>query len=360
VALDGNDAESGQTATVAADRRVEDPILSVEDLRVTFGMERGQSRVLDDVTIDVGRGESLAVVGESGSGKSMFADALLDAVVEPGETSGEVTFHPEDGDAVDVLDLPDDELKRVRWEHLSMVSQGAQSAFNPSRRVRTHFEETLAAHGADHDDGMARARELLADVYLEPERVLDSYAHELSGGMKQRTLIALSLLLEPEVLILDEPTAALDLLMQRSIIRLLDDLKDKYDLTLVFITHDLPLVADLADRVAVLYAFEFVEVGPRLDVLRDAQHPYTRALLNATPNLDVPLSAMAPIEGASPDPVNVPAGCSYHERCPLADATCRERDPALDASTDGRRVACHHWQRAREEIPLAAEAMHDE
>jgi oligopeptide/dipeptide ABC transporter ATP-binding protein len=339
---------------------VTDPILEARDLRVTYDMERGRSRVLDDVTISVARNESLAVVGESGSGKSMFADALLDAVVEPGRVSGDVTNYPPDREPVDVLDLDDSALRRVRWEELAMVSQGAQSAFNPSRTIERHFRETLAAHDADRQAGMARARQLLADVYLDPDHVLDAYAHELSGGMKQRTLIALSLLLEPEVLILDEPTAALDLLMQRSIIRLLSDLREKYDLTLVFITHDLPLVADLADRVGVLYAFEFVEVGPREAVLRDAQHPYTRALLNATPNLDVPLAEMRPIEGTSPDPVNVPAGCSYHDRCPLADETCRETDPPLEATTGQREVACHHWERAVEEVPLVTEAIRDE
>lgn len=337
-----------------------DPVISARDLRVSFDMERGESRVLDDVSIDLARKESLAVVGESGSGKSMFADALLDAVVRPGRTTGQVTYYPPEDDPVDLLSLSEEGLKRVRWEEIAIVAQGAQSAFNPSRTIRKHFLETLSAHDADVEAGMERARELLADVYLEPERVLDAHAHELSGGMKQRALIALSLLLEPEVLILDEPTAALDLLMQRSIIRLLDRLKEKYDLTLLFITHDLPLVADLADRVAVLYAFEFVEVGPREAVLADAQHPYTRALLNATPNLDAPLSAMAPIEGTSPDPVNVPDGCSFHERCPLADGRCRREDPALDRSAPDRRVACFHWEAAESEIPLVTEALDDE
>lgn len=236
-----------------------------------------------------------------------------------------------------------------------MVFQGAQSAFNPTLRVREHFEETLEAHDADVEVGMERARELLSDVYLDPDRVLDAYSHELSGGMQQRTLIALSLLLEPEVLVLDEPTAALDLLMQRSIIRLLDEIQEKYDLTMVFITHDLPLVADLADRVAVLYAFEFVEDGPMEAVLNDAKHPYTRALLNATPNLDAPLSEMKPIEGAAPDPVEVPTGCSYQDRCPLATEECRRTDPSMEPVEPDHRVACFHWEQATEELPLVTE-----
>ena len=160
--------------------------------------------------------------------------------------------------------------------------------------------------------------ELLSDLYLDPERVLDSYPHELSGGMKQRALIALSLVLEPKVLVMDEPTAALDLLMQRSIISLLSDLQEKYELTMVFITHDLPLVAEFADRLAVMYAFEFAEFGPTEEILEDAAHPYTRLLLKSTPNLERP-SRDATHRGSAPDPVERPAGCSYHPRCPLAD-----------------------------------------
>ena len=330
-------------------------IIEVRDLSVTFDMERGESRVLNDVSMDVRRGETLGIVGESGSGKSMFADSLLDAVVDPGQSMGEVVYHPPDGEPVDLLTLDDDELRRVRWEEISMVFQGAQSAFNPTLTVREHFEETLEAHDADVEAGMERGRELLSDVYLDPDRVLDAYAHELSGGMQQRTLIALSLLLEPEVLVLDEPTAALDLLMQRSIIQLLDEIQEKYDLTMVFITHDLPLVADLADRVAVLYAFEFVEAGPMEAVLEGAKHPYTRALLNATPNLDAPLEEMRPIEGAAPDPVEVPEGCSYQDRCPLARRACRREDPPLEAADPDHQVACFYWEEATEELPLVTE-----
>jgi oligopeptide/dipeptide ABC transporter ATP-binding protein len=215
-------------------------------------------------------------------------------------------------------------------------------------------------------------------VDTEPDRILDSYAHELSGGMKQRTLIALSLVLEPNILVLDEPTAALDLLMQRSIIALLDDLQEKYNLTMVFISHDLPLVAHLADRLAVLYAFEFVEVGATDEILRHAAHPYTRALLNATPNLAAPLEEMRPIEGSAPDPVAVPEGCSYHPRCPLADEQCRQQDPAFRPTTDdefdwedgagpggvpnpdAHEVACHHWSEAEAAIPFVGEEVFDE
>jgi oligopeptide/dipeptide ABC transporter ATP-binding protein len=330
-----------------------DVIFEVRNASVTFDMDRGESRVMNNVSFDIYRNEIVGIVGESGSGKSMFASALLDAVVEPGKLTGEITYYPEEGDPIDILQLSEHEVKRLRWEEISMVFQGAMSSFNPTMKLRTHFEETIDAHGEDRNAGLAHARELLADLYLEPERVLDSYPHELSGGMQQRALIALSLVLQPSVLVMDEPTAALDLLMQRSILTLLEDLQEKYDLTVVFITHDLPLVAGLADRLAVMYAFELIEAGPSEDIIRDAAHPYTRALLKAVPNLDASLDQMSPIEGAAPDPVNVPAGCSYHPRCPLATEECVQVDPEFYNVASDHQAACHHWEKARETLPYS-------
>ncbi|KZN23302.1 peptide ABC transporter ATP-binding protein [Haladaptatus sp. R4] len=330
-----------------------DVILELRNVEVTFDMDRGTSRVLDGVDMEIYRDEILGVIGESGSGKSMFASALLHAVVEPGRTSGEIIYHPEDGDPVDVLSLTESELESFRWEEISMVFQGAMSSFNPTMKIGEHFEETIKAHNADHDERMAHARRILDDLYLDSDRVLDSYPHELSGGMQQRVLIALSLVLEPEVLVMDEPTAALDLLMQRSIIRLLAKLQERYDLTIVFITHDLPLVAGLSDRLAVMYAFEFVEYAPSEELLRHASHPYTRALLKSVPSVDAPLEELHAIEGESPDPVNVPEGCSYAPRCPLADDQCTTAEPGyhtVDDPEDGHRAACFHWKEAEDAV----------
>lgn len=326
-------------------RRDEDVAIRIRDASVTFEMDRGAATVLNGVDLDVKRNEILGVVGESGSGKSMLASSMLNAVEEPGQLEGEITYYPEEGEPVDVLDLSDDELKRLRWEEISMVFQGALSSFNPTMKVGKHFEETLDAHDEDLSTGMDRARELLSDLYLDPDRVLDSYPHELSGGMSQRALIALSLVLDPEILVMDEPTAALDLLMQRSILSLLDDLQTKHDLTVVFITHDLPLVAGLADRLCVLYAFEVAEQGPTDAVVEEARHPYTRSLLKAVPNLDAPLETMKPIEGTAPDPVNIPSGCTYAPRCPLADETCHKNDPELQSvDHPDHDAACHYWE----------------
>lgn len=329
----------------------EETILEVRDASIRFNMDRGVSRVLDDVNIEIKREEILGIVGESGSGKSMFAASLLDAVEEPGVLTGDIIYHTDEGREVDILGLSKEELKRLRWEEIAMVFQGALDSFNPTQTIEGHFKETILAHDMNLADGMEHGRQLLSDLYLEPDRVLDSYPHELSGGMQQRALIALGLLLKPNVLVMDEPTGALDLLMQRSITSLLAELQETYDLTIIFITHDLPLVAGLADRLAVMYAFQFVELGPTDEILKDAAHPYTRALLKAVPNIRAPRDDMKPIEGDSPDPVNVPSGCAYHPRCPLATEECRNHDPEYrDVGTD-HEAACYHWEDSSEAIP---------
>jgi oligopeptide/dipeptide ABC transporter ATP-binding protein len=225
------------------------------------------------------------------------------------------------------------------------------SSFNPTMTIRGHFLETIDAHGMDREARMEHAEQLLKDLHLSPSRVMDSYPNELSGGMRQRALVALSLLLEPDVLVMDEPTAALDLLMQRSIISMLSTLQEEYDLTIVFITHDLPLVAGLVDRLAVLYAFEIVEIGDKYEMLTDAAHPYTRALIGAVTKIATDVDDMRPIEGYGPDPVNVPDGCTYHPRCPLATEICETDDPPLESIGSNHRVACFHHEQSEEAIP---------
>jgi oligopeptide/dipeptide ABC transporter ATP-binding protein len=336
--------------TDAFESGVDDPVIEMRNVSVTY--DDGDTYVLDHVDLDIERDEIIGVIGESGSGKSMLASSLLDAVPDPGYLTGSITYRPASGEEIDVLELSKKELKALRWEEISMVFQGAMSSFNPTMKIGGHFEETLKAHDADVEAGMDRARELLGDLYLQPDRVLNSYPHELSGGMQQRALIALSLVLEPEMLVMDEPTAALDLLMQRSILQLLEEMQTKYDLTMLFITHDLPLVASLADRMGIMYAFQLIEVGGSREIVEDAAHPYTRALLNATPNLDAPLEEMRPIEGDQPAPVNVPDGCSYHPRCPLATEECVAEEPDFEMVTDSHRSACYHWEASRDEIRL--------
>ena len=334
-------------------RTDEDVVLEVRNASVAFGMNRGRSQVVQDVSVDIRREEVLAIVGESGCGKTMFASALMNAVQKPGVTTGDVIYHPKDDDPVDVLSLSDEELDEFRWEEIAMVFQAGAESLNPTMTIGGHFRETIRAHNHDEDERMEHARELLESLYLDPDRVLSVYPHELSGGMQQRVIIALSLILEPEVLVMDEPTSALDLLMQQSIISMLHELKKEYEVTIVFITHDIPLIAGLADRLAVMYAFEFIELGDTEDVLLNAAHPYARALTRTVPSLDSPTKDMHPIEGESPDPVNVPAGCSYHPRCPLADDQCERENPTLrevDGDPD-HAAACFYWEDARDAIP---------
>jgi len=329
-----------------------DTVVEIENATVRFEMDRGVARVLDTVDLTVRRDEIIGLIGESGSGKSMLVSSILDAVEDPGVLTGEVTYYPRDRAPVSVLDLSEEQLRRLRWEEISMVFQGALDSFNPTLNIRQHFHETLAAHDADRQAGMERARELLSEVYLDPDNVLDSYPHELSGGMKQRALIALSLVLNPEVLIMDEPTGALALLMQRSILSLIKELQRRHDLTIVFISHDLPLVSNIADRIGVMYAFDIIEIGRAEDVIENPRHPYTRALLKTVPTLETPYDEMQPIAGDSPDAVEDPVGCSYHPRCPLADDTCRAKPPPYAEITDAHRAKCYYTEDAPAAVPL--------
>ena len=352
-------SDAGEPATgsefgpgLDADTEHREVLMELDDVSVEFNMDRGVAKVLDNVSMDIYKGETIAIVGESGSGKSMLASSMLDAVPEPGKTTGTMTFHTTKGEELDVLELDDETLRRFRWEAVSMVFQGAMNSFNPVMTIRDHFKDTLEAHDANNKENFQRGIQLLEDLYLDPDRILESYPHELSGGQKQRALIALSLILKPQVLVMDEPTAALDLLMQRSIIDLLGKLQEEYGFTLVFITHDLPLVKNLCDRLAVMYAFELVEVGPVREIIGHSTHPYTRALLNATPNLNTPVSGMQPIKGEAPDPINVPMGCSYHPRCPMSEPRCEEENPSLVDVDEDHQAACFFWDDVSNEIPL--------
>lgn len=330
-----------------------DAVLEIRDVNVTYDMARGRARVLDDVSVEIERGETFAVVGESGSGKSTFGSVLMNAVEEPGITHGSVLYYPEEGsEPIDILGLSGGGLRRVRWEEISMVSQAATNSFNPTISVRRHFEDTFDAHGINVADGLAKTRDILSDLNLDPDRILGSYQHELSGGEKQRAMLGLSLVFEPEVLILDEPTAGLDLLVQRNILSMLYDIKDEYDLTLIFITHDMPIVSGFADRIAIMYAFEFVEFGTAREVLLAPEHPYTRLMLQSNIDPGMSLDDIGTIDGETPDPINVPTGCSFHPRCPIAQDRCEVEDPRLRGEAGSEhRVACFFPDQAVAEIP---------
>lgn len=332
----------------------DDIVLEIQNAEVTFEMSRGRARVLDDLSLQIKRGETFGIVGESGCGKSMFGSTLMNAVRDPGILTGDIRYYPENGEPIDLLQLSSGELNHVRWEDISIMFQGAMNAYNPTQNIRTHFTETFTAHNVDREAGMEHARELIRKVNLDPDRILDAHQHELSGGEKQRVLLALSLVLEPEVLILDEPTAALDLLTQRSILNLLLDLKEEYNLTLVFISHDMPVVSGMADRIGVMYAFDIIELGTTREVMLNPEHPYTRLLLSSTLGLSQPIDEVDTIPGETPDPINVPSGCPFHPRCPISDDRCEIEEPELRAPEEGdHRVACFYPDRAVSEMPVA-------
>ncbi|PZF86272.1 ABC transporter ATP-binding protein [Jiangella anatolica] len=326
---------------------VTDPILEIRDLRVDYGYGADAVTALSGVSLTLHRGEILGIAGESGCGKSTLAYAATRLLPPPGlVTGGAVLLHGAPGTPpVDLLSLPDAALRSRRWRDVAVVFQGALSSLNPVHRIRTQLTDAIAAHdpSSTRRSRLDRARELLAMVKL-PEDRLSAYPHQLSGGMRQRVMIAMALALEPQVLILDEPTTALDVVVQKQIVEQLLELRERLGFSVVFITHDVSLLISYADRIAVMYAGEVVEVADAESIYREPRHPYTHALLNSFPPLQGPRRVVTGIGGAPPDLAALPPGCRFHPRCPYRMPACAERHPGLVASPypgdDGRTVAC--------------------
>lgn len=327
-------------------------LLSVRDLSVEYRSRRGPVQAVRGVSLDVESGEVVAIIGESGSGKTTLAVCLIRLLPRSARvTGGEIIFAAEDAPR-DVLDMDQETLRRFRWRSAAMVFQSALNSFNPVIDVWAHFLDTAKAHEmGDARVVRRRAGELLELVHLDPLRVLRAYPHELSGGMKQRVLIALSLMLGPRLLIFDEPTTALDILTQRAIIDLLRDLRHKLGFALIFISHDLSLAAELADRVITMYAGRVVEEARVNDLFYRPRHPYTVGLMRAVPRVSGELGALASIPGSPPDLVHLPTGCAYHPRCAFAIERCRQEDPALVAvDSPGHAAACIRWPAVAEVV----------
>lgn len=327
-----------------------DVVLSVRNLALEYNSRRGKVKALRGVNFDLYQGETLALIGESGCGKSTMGFAMIR--LTPGTatiTDGSVTFV--DGQRkVEVMKLSESELRRFRWTDMAMMLQAALNAYNPVLRIQDHFLDTARAHGlTDKKEVLKRARRLLSAVQLDADRVLPSYPHELSGGMRQRVLLAMGLLMQPKVIILDEPTTALDILTQRAIIDLLRDLKKEFNFTMIFISHDLSLAAELADRVATMYAGQIVELCDVYTAFEQPRHPYTLGLIRAVPTLHGDAQSLTSIPGSPPDLVDMPKGCKFHPRCPFADDRCRQEEPVLSGEA-GHLVACHHWERVANEV----------
>lgn len=315
-----------------------DLMLSVRDLSITYTTATGVIPAVRQVSFDLEPGGSLGLAGESGCGKSTLANSLLRLLPPSTEVTGTITMAGQD-----VLSLSPGGLRAARWTTGAIVFQGALHALNPVHTVGRQIAEPMLVHETVSSDGEARTRtgELLEKVGLPADRA-DSYPHQLSGGQRQRVLIAMALACDPHLLIADEPTTALDLMVQAQVLSLIEDLRREQNLTLIFITHDLSVLTSICDRLAVMYAGRIVEEGPSSQVFKDASHPYTRALSAAFPTIGDLTSRMAPsgLGGDPPTPGSLPSGCPFHPRCAQAEDRCQVAEPALRFSGTDRRAAC--------------------
>jgi peptide/nickel transport system ATP-binding protein len=333
---------------------VTEPVLSVRDLRVWYGTDRGPVRAVDGVSFDVHPGETLGLVGESGCGKSTLGRGVLGLTPAAAAVDGEVLLGSPGGGGRNLVGLPAKELQKLRGPELGLIFQEPMTRLDPLMRISQHFEEALRAHNKDlsRKEIRARALESLRGMGI-PESRYESYPHEFSGGMRQRIMIALALVLRPSFIVADEPTTALDVLVEAQIIQILADLRKNFDTSLVLITHNLGIVAEACDRVAVMYAGHIVEQGDAREVFANPQHPYTRELLRSTISLST--TGLHYIPGSPPDLADPPGGCRFHPRCPVAMRGCATEEPPEVLLASGVRSVC--WQQALEVDPSLADEL---
>ena len=327
------------------------PVLEVRDLRVQISGRRGVVRAVDGVSLEVASGEALGLVGESGSGKSMTLRAIIGVLPAEGRvTGGQILL-----DGVDLVPLRQSDLNHIRGPKIAMIFQEPMSALNPVMRVGHQIAEGPRVHlGYSKAKAAERALELMQRVGIpDPERRFRAYPHEFSGGMRQRVMIAIALSCDPEIILCDEPTTALDVTIQDQILRLLSRLCRDSGVSLIFVTHDLPVVGEICDQVAVMYGGQLVERGAVRDVLLDPRHPYTLGLVRSAPDVEEVRESLVPIPGAPPSLVTPPSGCRFHPRCGFAEEDCKVTETPLRVLPGGRSTACLHYERCEE--ALAAE-----
>jgi len=317
---------------------VEGPLLNVKNLKTYFFTTAGVVRAVDDISFDLKKGEALGLAGESGCGKTTTAYSIMRLVPHPGKiVDGHIYFN---GD--DLVQKTEDEMRKIRWKKISIIFQGAMNALNPVFTVGDQIIEAIQLHeDVSKEEAEERASKLFEMVGLSPSRLFD-YPHEFSGGMRQRAMIAMALACNPELVIADEPTTALDVSIQVQILNLLRDLKEQFDLSLIVITHDLSIIAELADRVAIMYAGKIVEISDVISMYHKPVHPYAFALIKSVPDIEsAKTKKLYSIPGNPPNLINPPSGCRFHPRCPFAKPICKQEEPLIKEIDKGRLVACH-------------------
>ena len=317
---------------------INNPLLSIRDLRIEYATDGPPVRAVDGVSFDIAPGEVFGLAGESGSGKSTVAHGILRLLQPPAViTGGEVQFKGRD-----LFSLSDTQLSQFRWSEISMVMQSAMNALNPVLRVGDQITDAIRAHEPNRSKKNChkRAEELFKIVGIDPDRV-DAYPHELSGGMRQRAMIAMALALDPPMMIMDEPTTALDVVVQKEIMQEIEDLKAKLGFSILFITHDLSLLVEFSDRIAIMYAGKIVELAPAKTLFDNPLHPYTQGLMTSFPTLTGPRKHLTGIPGSPPDMACPPSGCRFHPRCPKFQPMHARVEPELVEVEPGHWVACH-------------------
>ncbi|WP_328915861.1 MULTISPECIES: ABC transporter ATP-binding protein [unclassified Streptomyces] len=332
-----------ETAGASAPASHTAPLLDVRDLHVEFHTRDGVARAVNGVNYSVNAGETLAVLGESGSGKSVTAQAVMGILdMPPGRIPhGEILFQGRD-----MLKMSGEERRKIRGRKIAMIFQDALSSLNPVLSVGYQLGEMFRVHeGLSRKAAKAKSIELMDRVRIPAaaQRVSD-YPHQFSGGMRQRIMIAMALALEPDLIIADEPTTALDVTVQAQVMDLLAELQREFNMGLILITHDLGVVADVADKIAVMYAGRIVETAPVHEIYRSPAHPYTKGLLQSIPRLDQKGQELYAIKGLPPNLLHVPSGCAFNPRCPMARDICRTDEPPLHTVGAGRGSACHFWK----------------
>ena len=328
-------------------------LLEIKNLTVEYKTRRGVARGVDKVFLDLPENKTLGLAGESGCGKSTLGRAIMRQVAYPGKiVEGDMFFNLEEDihyknevlerGIINLLDLTEDEMRALKGKEIAYIFQDPMTSLNPMATIGTHFIEIIQAHdpSISEEDALERAGEILDSLGILPERVSD-YPHQFSGGMRQRVMIGLGLVLKPNLLIADEPTTSLDVIVEAQILEEIAELKDAFNLTMILITHNLGVLAQTADNIAIMYTGRIMELSPTEDLFEDPLHPYSVALLQSVPDVTQPDKQLTWIPGAPPDLIDPLPGCMYNPRCPHAMQVCKEIVPPLVEVKNGRKVACH-------------------